>query len=178
MCVRLLPQGGPAQSWAAPKLGAQMEELKRGQLGMGLPEDVDSGPDHSLSLVDRQLSAAPPCSPQDRCEQRCPRAAVDLPGSSPLSVLLARGRGESCLLAWMCEVLIRYWGRSSCFESSPSEQNHRVDGRVPVGAGGGDPAHLEPLKCVIPEGLLQPPLPFPVSPQQLIHLVKHAGSLS
>lgn len=72
------------------------------------PEDVDSGPDHSLSLVDRQLSAAAPCSPQDRCEQPCPPAALDLPGSSPLSVLLARGRGESCLLAWMCEVLIRY----------------------------------------------------------------------
>ena len=77
----------------------------------------------------------------------------------------------------LCEVLIRYWGRSSWFQSSPSEQSHRVDGRVPVGAGGSDSAYLEPLGCVIPEGLLQPLLSFPVSPQQLIHLFKHAGSV-
>ena len=77
----------------------------------------------------------------------------------------------------LCEVLIRYWGCSSCFEFSPFEQNHRVDGRVPVGAGQSDSAHPEPLRYVIPEGLLQSSLPFPVSPQQLIHLVKHAGSM-
>lgn len=63
------------------------------------------------------------------------------------------------------------------FQFSLFEQNHRVDGRVPVGAGGSDSVHPEPLRCVIPEGLFQPPLPFPVSPQQLIHLVKHTGSM-
>lgn len=68
-------------------------------------------------------------------------------------------------------MLISYWERSSCFQSSPSEQSHRVDGRVPVGAGGRDSPYLEPLGCVIPEGLLQPSLSFPVSPQQLIHLL-------
>lgn len=35
----------------------------RAQLGMGLPKDVDSGPDHSLSLVDSQLNAPPPRVP-------------------------------------------------------------------------------------------------------------------
>lgn len=51
---------GPTQSWPAPELGAQTQESKHvPSLEWVSPEDVDSGPDHSLSLVDRQLSAPP-----------------------------------------------------------------------------------------------------------------------
>lgn len=77
----------------------------------------------------------------------------------------------------LCEVPISSWGRSSCFQPSRSEQSHRVGGRVPVGAGGRGSAYLEPLGSVIPAGLLWPSLSFPVRPQQLIHLFKHAGSV-